>query len=62
MREDDVEEQLSEAFRIVADQKEKDKESGFFEGDFLKEYLMTMGYKWGEEQTDEFIKEFEPKA
>lgn len=23
---------------------------------------MTMGYKWGEEQADEFIKEFEPKA
>lgn len=23
---------------------------------------MTMGYKWGEDQADEFIKEFEPKA
>ena len=23
---------------------------------------MTMGYKWGEDQADEFIKEFEPKS
>jgi hypothetical protein len=23
---------------------------------------MTMGYKWPEEQADEFMKEFEPKA
>jgi calmodulin len=62
MREDDIEEQLSEAFRIVGEHKEKDKEAGFLESDFLKELLMTMGYKWGEEQADEFIKEFEPKA
>ena len=47
-----MEEQLQEAFRIVASYKEKDKESGFFESDFLKEFLMTMGYKWGEEQAD----------
>ena len=62
MREDDIEEQLSEAFHIVAQHKEKDKESGYLESDFLKELLMTMGYKWGEEQSDEFIKEFEPKS
>ena len=47
MREDDVEEQLAEAFKIVSEQKEKDKESGFLESDFLKEMFMTMGYKWG---------------
>jgi calmodulin len=58
MREDDIEEQLSEAFHIISEHKEKDKESGYLESDFLKELLMTMGYKWGEEQTDEFIKEF----
>ena len=29
MREDDVEEQLTEAFRIISDHKETDKESGF---------------------------------
>ena len=52
MREDDVEEQLTEAFRIISDHKEKDKDSGYLESDFLKEFLMTMGYKWGEEQTD----------
>lgn len=52
MREDDIEEQLNEAFHIVAQHKEKDKESGYFESDFLKEMLMTMGYKWGEEQAD----------
>ena len=23
---------------------------------------MTMGYKWGEDQADEFIKEIEPKS
>lgn len=23
---------------------------------------MTMGYKWGEEQSDEFLKDFEPKG
>ena len=28
----------------------------------MKEMLMTTGYKWGEDQADEFIKEFEPKA
>jgi hypothetical protein len=49
---------LGEAFRIVSEHKEKDKESGFLESDFLKELLMTMGYKWGEDQADEFIKEF----
>lgn len=52
MREDDIEEQLIEAFKIISEHKEKDKESGFFESDFLKEFLMTMGYKWGEEQSD----------
>lgn len=56
LREEDIEEQLVEAFKIVSDNKEKDKDSGYLESDFLKELLMTMGYKWGEEQTDEFIK------
>ena len=46
MREDDIEEQLNEAFKIVSDNKEKDKDSGFLESDFLKELFMTMGYKW----------------
>ena len=58
MREDDVEQQLTEAFRIISSHKETDKESGFLQSDFLKEFLMTMGYKWGEDQADEFIKEF----
>ena len=62
MREDDVQEQLTQAFRIISDHKETDKESGFLQSDFLKEFLMTMGYKWGEDQADEFIKEFEPKS
>jgi hypothetical protein len=29
MREDDIEEQLHEAFRIVSDHKEREKESGY---------------------------------
>ena len=41
MREEDVEEQLHEAFNIVLDGKKEAIES-----DDFKEYLMTMGYKW----------------
>ena len=52
MREDDVEEQLLEAFKIVSDHKEKDKDSGNLDSEFFKELLMTMGYKWGEDQAD----------
>ncbi len=62
MREDDVEEQLNQAFRIVSDHKETEKDSGFLDSQFFKELLMTFGNKWGEELSDEFIKQFEPKA
>ena len=62
MREDDVEEQLHEALKIVSNHKEKDKESGNIDSEFFKELLMTMGYKWGEDQADEFLKAFEPKG
>lgn len=31
MREDDIEEQLNEAFKIISDHKEKDKDSGFID-------------------------------
>ena len=47
-----MEEQLHEAFNIVLDGK-KDA----IESDDFKEYLMTMGYKWPEDQADEFIKD-----
>ena len=56
LREEDVEEQLTEAFRIV-----DEKGQGFLESDEFKEYLMVTGYKWGEDQADEFMKEFETK-
>jgi hypothetical protein len=29
------------------DHKEKDKDMGFIESDFMKELMMTMGYRWG---------------
>lgn len=57
MREEDIEEQLHEAFNIVLDGK-KDA----IESDDFKEYLMTMGYKWPEDQADEFIKDLETKS
>ena len=52
MREDDIEEQLLESFKIVSSHKEKDKDSGNIDSEFFKELLMTMGYKWGEDQAD----------
>ena len=52
MREDDAEEQLHEAFKIVSSHKEKDQDSGNIDSEFVKELLMTMGYKWGEDQAD----------
>ena len=58
MREEDIEEQLHEAFNIVLD----GKKEGGMESDDFKEYLMTMGYKWPEDTADAFIKEFEPKG
>jgi len=52
MREDDIEEQLNEAFHIVCQSKEKDKDSGYLESDYLKELLMGMGFKFSEEVAD----------
>ena len=57
LRQEDVEEQLTEAFRIL-----DHKNQGFLESEDFKELLMTMGYKWGEEQADQFIKQFQPKS
>ena len=48
MREEDIEEQLHEAFNIVMD----GKKEGGIESDDFKEYLMTMGYKWPEDMAD----------
>ena len=64
MRESDKEEQImqgikliTKAFRII------DKEdTGYIETEPFKEMLMNMGYKWSEEQADEFLKEADPKG
>lgn len=57
LREEDMEEQLAEAFRIV-DQKNQ----GYVESEPFKELLMTNGLKWSEDQADEFLKDFDPKG
>jgi len=57
LREEDMEEQLTEAFRIV-DQKNQ----GFIESEPFKELLMTNGLRWSEDQADEFLKDFDPKG
>ena len=57
LKDEILEEQLQESFRIV-----DDKNEGFIDSEYFKELLMTMGYKWTEEQADEFLKDFDPKA
>jgi Ca2+-binding EF-hand superfamily protein len=52
-----MEEQLTEAFKIV-DQKNQ----GFIEAEPFKELLMTNGLRWTEDQADEFLKDFDPKS
>lgn len=47
LREEDMEEQLTEAFRIV-----DVKNQGFIESEAFKELLMTNGLKWTEDQSD----------
>ena len=54
MREEDPQEQLTEAFNIVLE----GRHYGSIESDDFKEFIMTMGYKWPEDLADEFIKEF----
>jgi calmodulin len=47
LREEDLEEQITEAFRII------DKEKlGSIESEYFKEMLMTNGYKWPEDKAD----------
>lgn len=58
MREEDPQEQLTEAFNIIL----QGKKDTNIESDDFKEFLMTMGYKWPEDMADEFMKEFQPKG
>nr|CAI39160.1 calmodulin 7-1 [Paramecium tetraurelia] len=55
-REQDREEQLIEAFKSV------DLENtGYIQSEYFKELLMTMGYRFTEDEADEYMKFIDPK-